>query len=558
MGHRGLLGLLTLFALGCASTNREPAPAKPAPAPASARGIPQTTRADPALWIDSDRVEGRARGELRWPAPLATLAFRPTHPVALEIEGASDDRGALELARSEQGRAIVLAPSRAIEGTMVLRYAVTFPPGHGEPTMPYAEPIELSVGGEDVFVLPELGEQRLTLTLRITTNGLTTRAASSFGLGVEQRIEASPDELRRGWYLAGSVGTAAFHAGDGDDLGVWLGQTRFDARWVSAELAGERSAIDAWIGRANATTAPPNVFAIVSTRRSSPPVQIAPRARGMLVSVDGRAGWTPAARILAAQTLAQRYIGGFLWVGERERPDSGRFFSEGFARAVAREALYEAGIIDPHDRADELNALLAALTFAEDAHRTAIARGALVATALDYTLARSGRRSESGTNATLQTFLRARLADAARDRKDSLGLDEFFAAVSVAAGESFALAAKATIERGAEIALPADIGRRCYRLVTAELVPFELGFATDLGEELAVTSVVHGSRAEAAGVRVGDVVLDLEYEDGSSTTPVRLKRKRGANVVPIEFFPAGKPRRGRQLVRIPRVPDRLC
>ena len=60
------------------------------------------------------------------------------------------------------------------------------------------------------------------------------------------------------------------------------------------------------------------------------------------------------------------------------------------SRTIAREVLYERGILEAVERAAEVNALLSAIAFAEDevardptSRRTIMARGALLATALD-------------------------------------------------------------------------------------------------------------------------------------------------------------------------------
>jgi C-terminal processing protease CtpA/Prc len=75
---------------------------------------------------------------------------------------------------------------------------------------------------------------------------------------------------------------------------------------------------------------------------------------------------------------------------------------------------------------------------------------------------------------------------------------------------------------------------------------------------LSIESVKPGSRAEAAGVRVGDVVHEVHYEQGRSGVPVKLVVIRGERKVPLRFMPAGASKPGRQFERVPGLPDDRC
>jgi len=63
-------------------------------------------------------------------------------------------------------------------------------------------------------------------------------------------------------------------------------------------------------------------------------VVVTSRTRGLLISADRRAVWTPPVRILVARALTQRYVGGFLWVGDRTIEASGQFSDEHWPRRV--------------------------------------------------------------------------------------------------------------------------------------------------------------------------------------------------------------------------------
>ena len=117
---------------------------------------------------------------------------------------------------------------------------------------------------------------------------------------------------------------------------------------------------------------------------------------------------------------------------------------------------------------------------------------------------------------------------------------------------------EAALLKGAEVRLPPDLVGPCFRLVAKQLVPFELGFVTSSADVMTVESVKAGSRAEAAGVRVGDVVSEVHYEAGRSSVPVNLVVVRNERKVTLRFLPAGAAKPGRQFERVPGLPDDRC
>jgi predicted metalloprotease with PDZ domain len=269
--------------------------------------------------------------------------------------------------------------------------------------------------------------------------------------------------------------------------------------------------------------------------------------------VDRRATWSPALRILATQALVRRYVGGFLWVGDRNDEASGAFFSDGFSRAIARDLLFDASWLTAVDRAAELNTLLAAVAFASDPRALVMARGALVATALDVAL-----RKGSAGERSLKTFIRERLAHAARESKDTLAYSAFVASARSSAGDVAAREMEAALHQQAEVKLPSDLAGPCFRLVPKQLVAFELGFVTSTANVMTIESVKAGSAAAAAGVRVGDVVAELHYESGRSATPVKMTVIRQEKKVLLQFLPAGRTKAGRQFERVAGLPDDRC
>lgn len=510
---------LALLAISACAARPLPTPTPTSPPPAPPV-FAITVRTDPNA---EDRV--LVDLELRGPVPRL-LVFRPAHDVTLAEVSAPHRR---------DGAATRIDAT----GLDHVHYALTFP-RTGDPAIPVAEPIELRAGGDDLLALPE-DDVALPVELHLRPGGVVMPAASSFGLGADRVLAARPAELRHAYFLAGDVGTAVFHTADGDDVAGWLGHTAFDARFVAAELAASRSIVDAWVGRTRATNAPPQITLIHAANHREPMVTLSVRTRGLLVLADRRAPWTATSRILAAQAMMQAYLGGYL------RVDDGAFFEEGFSRTAAREALFASGLLDATERAAELNALLAAIAFlpATAERALATARGALVATALDVALAKRG--------SSLQRFVRERLVEAGTTPR--IARAELLAKLRAATDDAFAAAAVATLDRGADLALPADLAGPCYRLGTADLVPFELGFEQD-GDR--VSKVLAGTRAEAAGVKLGDVVEDIRYVSARATSPVTLIVKRGEEHRTLKWLPSGKPRRGRRFERLAGVPDDRC
>lgn len=501
-----------------------PPPVAPAPPhPLTPLGIEVTS---------DDKIENCLRVKLHFTGRLASsseLAFHPSHAVTLSEPAARDENGPIRLTQTDSS--LELGPGDRHE--LHVQYALKFPAASGA-GVPFSESIELQIAGEDLFALPA-SDEKIDVALEIKTGNTVTGGASSFGLGHARKFTARLEELRGAFFIGGDVGTAEFHAGDGDDITAWIGHTAFDPRWIGAEVAATRAASDVYVGRQHGGNGPPLAFLIVPTKRDDLPVVMMPRTRGYLVSVDRRAVWNAQARILVAQALSQRYIGGFLTLGPRSSEESG-LWNEGFARAVGREIVFDMGMIEAADRAAEVNQLLFASTFATEPKRKISVRGALMATALGN---------------GLRDFVRQRLQDAAQAKTEQIAPAEFREKVGVALFDA------------KEIPLPADLLGKCWRLERKTLVPFELGFATSAGEELRVTSVVPKSRAEAAGIRVGDVVEKLDYRAGQADVPVKLRIRRtadgrGDTSISVTFLPAGIGKPGRVFTRVTGIPDERC
>lgn len=561
-----LPALFALALVGCAATEagsaRVPAPEHVAAAPEVVSERPGAT-----LELSTPAEEhGVVVGTLRLPALAGVLVFGGRDGALSELV-ARDADGPLELTPSAATpQRTRLTPNRPVRGPLVVQWKARAdaPAGTTRPFAAIAEATELRVVGSDVMVLPE-DDALLALTITLRLGGAEAEAASSFALGGVQSLNRRPSELFAATYLAGDLGHAEFRAADGDDFTVWAGYTSFDGRWVGAETASTRAAIDDWMGM------PPDKrkgtsSLLLPEPREAPTVALRLSVRGLVASVDPRAGWTSPVRLRAAQALVQRYLGGALWVGDRDRARSGAYFSEGFSRAVAGQVLFEGGIFEHGDRAAELNSLFAMVDLSRLGHatlreletvdderealRVLTARGALVALAFDHAL--STRKTDPGS---LKRSVRAWLDKAAKDSRDSMEEPAFLAALEAASPKLVT-----ALTQGDEPPLPKNLLGPCYRFERGPVAPFELGFDVKPTEKgLAIQSVISGSAAARAGLTSGDVLTELRFEDQRPDVPVVAhKRALDGSVKTVTFLPAGTKRPGRRFVRVGSVPDSAC
>lgn len=544
--------------VGCAPA-REPGVAPPPPASTCPPAAPAVAAPAPdVIDLASDESSpGLLRGRLVLQGGLTTnvaLAYRP-HAASLASIEASDASGPLPLRRERTPEGERLTPERPVSGPLTVTWSAKLAADRPKdaPFAAVAEPIELRVLGADALVLPDVPAP-LTASLRVRAGGAAGLGASSFAIGAEAIVTEKPEALRAGTFLAGALATATMHAADADDRAVQAGFTAFDPRWAAAETASTRTAVDDWMG------APPSArrgvtLVVIPERRADAGAAVRLAVRGPLVSVDPRAPWSAPLRLRVAQALVQRYVGGALWVGDRDHEETGAVWSEGFSRAIAAMVLVEAGTLEPAERAAEANAMLAtvalspfgrapldALAKAPDraeAARVATARGALAAVALDAELAAAKPPS------SLARFVRALLGEAAERKVDTIALADFLARVGAASPR-----VREAIERGVDAPIPARLLAPCFRLEGGPIAPFELGFRADpTAVALRVEAVVKGSAAERAGLRQGDVLADLRYQEDRAAVPVvaSVKLADGSSKK-LRWLPAGQAKPGRAFV----------
>ncbi len=554
-----LLWLLT----GCASAAPSPAsPPAQARHAAAAPAEPKQSARDLAIAITSSADHPREL-EVSVVIEEAALARQPLRyrgaAARLSRLSLADARGALPHELVAEGPQSALELGRPAEGPLQIRYSVRLEEGSKRFVTHVLEPTELVLSGEVALLLPDVRDQK-RVELSLAVGGAKGSGASSFAFGAKQAFRANTAELWSATYLAGDLGRAEFHAADGDDFTAWSGFTAFDARWAAAETASVRAFVDDYVGRAPDERRPVSML-IVPERRSSANLAVELGPRGLLVSADPRASWSPPVRLRVAQRLVQRYLGGALWVGDRDKPASGTFFSEGFSRAVALDSLSTMGIFDHADRAAEVNTLLtfvdlspvgrasldAIAAHPDEIERvgTATARGALAALLLHHQLARGGKSLRSAVRAWL----------VAAKGRDTLTWDELVSATQTLGGGGENVLAG--LRAGGKLTLPKDLLGPCYTLKEGPVAPFELGLEVAAeGADLRVVRVTPGSNAAKAGIAIGELLKDLRYTEGRPDLPVELVL-RGSGTKKT-FMPAGKTKPGRHFARQPRVPDSAC
>ena len=460
----------------------------------------------------------------------------------------------------ENGARVVELP-RAPHGRVRLSYRVEAPVG--DPAFFVdAEHEELHAMGEAVLWLPSSDRVQPT---RLEVVPAWGRVATSFGLGPVVVTEISPDALRQMDVVVGALRRARFRTPEADDELAALGPVAFDPRWVAAETAGVRSRISEYF---EVFDERPFTTLIVGGRRlpNTPSYAAELRTRSLVVDADGWAAWDASARLSVAHALAHRWLGGRLRVETGEASGEGAWFTQGFSRHVAREVLFDIGLLDDDEMIAELDGLeaivtaspLAGLSNAElvaegspEAVRLVTARGALYAARLDLQIAESNERT-SGLASLLARWIRGESA--------VLSEAEFERELVRVAGESELEAFEAMVLDGEPVEVPAGAFGPCYYPIRGRHHPFVLGFVDPgfHGEPIEVRGVVPEGPAHAAGLQSGDVIVALEYVPGHPDHPVSMMVERDGAHHALQYFPRGPTVVGRRWKRNARVPDEAC
>jgi len=426
--------------------------------------------------------------------------------------------------------------------------------------------------GDKILALPEpFDDVAIAVAFTQASQPAGRVAASSFGTGrdrVTQRLELPGRSLRRAVFLFGPGGRAELDALEGHDESAWLGYTAFDARSVSAEVAGFRGVLQEYFE--DSMLAPATLFFTVDDRRRGS-YRVTRTHSGVLVVLSSLDPFDAGLRLAVGQELVHAWIGERTWVGDATpgKEVESLWFQEGVARWVAREQLARVGLLTPDEHAAELNRLLAIVTTSRHASRPRaelvmdgaapgvvpllVARGALFATAVDARIRERSRGTRS-----FDDVVRAlsKLADA---RRAPLPEATFFEVVgaeleSGRAREDF----DAYVSTGKKTRVPDAALGACFEPIETSYAIHGAGFdvvASRAARE--VRGVDPKGPAAAAGLRNGDVLDSADVPDRVDRL-ARIEITRDGKALVITYEASIGARRGQGFHRRSRLSDEMC
>ena len=302
--------------------------------------------------------------------------------------------------------------------------------------------------------------------------------ASSFGNGKHVEIDIAPSELPKGVWMAGTVFTANFDAYEGIDHFSWIGYSAFDPRWVAAEVATLRSAVGQYFGDKNDPNHPIG-FSMLFTADRRSAIESSP------ISIYPRwHGVFGVVDIDAPWSASARMQVALALVG--------RYLSvPGYARYAAREILLASGTMTPAEYEQEVNGEIAATLFAD---KSPVAAGT----------ARDALDCNRKDARTMQKMLRE---FATTGKMDTLS------------GEM-------------------DFGK-CFAKTNMKFDELDLGFDEGKTRAQKLLVGVHGA-AQKAGLREGEELVSIRWDEGNSDKPVRVVVSRDGKNVEVKYRPIGR------------------
>jgi len=382
-----------------------------------------------------------------------------------------------------------------------------------------SEATSLRATAEHVLLLPVTDARvRVRLTFDVAKAAME-HAASTFGSGLVEEAAMTVRELSHAAFVAGQVYDAHFDAYEGQDNFAWIGETAFDPRWMAADVASTRSALGIYFGDRQ----PVAFRMIASGERTAGPFTVLPRTKAILLVVDPATPWHGALRLTTTLPLVARWIGGVLPADA----ESVAWFEGGVGRFVAREVLFASGGLAPSEYVAEVNRSIATVALGPDP----VARGDLMATEADARLRRQKRSLREVLRKLVSqggTMTRARWEQVLGDALP-----------------------------GPDAPLSADALGSCFTTATLTFEEFALGMEKNPKEHV-LEAVDPKGPAYRAGLRNGEKLLSLAFQDGRADVPVVATVERKGKPVDVRFAPVGKTARGTGMKRVPGVEEALC
>jgi hypothetical protein len=508
-------------------------------------------------------------------APLLRMALVSsnvqTAADALQGLEARDDSGPLALtAKDETGRPDtrhrVWTADRDIQGELTVRYRVPItnalnPRGAAPPFELRTEDGAFSGAGSAFLPLPEI-DRPVSAQIRWDLSamppgaiGLSSFGPAGYGCGPVSRLDNA-------FYMGGLAHAYPVPSPDHGFFSAWQGKPPFDGGEL---MAWTRDLYDRYLGFFHADPKQPyGVFLRPNPVNAGGGVEL----DGSFVGTFGPQTQPAALRFTLAHEMLHTFVRGL----DGSDGLSGSWFSEGIAVYYQRTLPLRFGKVGPDGFLKDLNTTagryytdllndtpnkdIPARFWADTRVRVLpYDRGALYFAAVDGEVRRA-----SGGKRNLDDLILAML-DLRRQGQpmDEAAWRRTLRAELGPAGE----AGLDAMLSGALVLPRSDDFGPCFRRTTAKLRRYELGFAPQVLTEptRTIRGLVHGSAAEAAGLRDGDQIVEpvpqdqIQADQGAHLT---LQVRRDGKVFPVRYLPRGETVDAYQWERIPGVPDSAC
>ena len=146
--------------------------------------------------------------------------------------------------------------------------------------------------------------------------------------------------------------------------------------------------------------------------------------------------------------------------------------------------------------------------------------------------------------------------------KQPYGIPQWLELVGKELGPARAKADYDHMAAGGLLKPPAEAFAPCFSVVSHPARPFELGFArSSLNDARVVKDLVPGSAADKAGVRNGDVIVevnDVNKVRADDTLAISLTLRRDGAQQTVSYLPRGAAVEGYRWERNPKAPASAC